>query len=286
MARTISVIGGDLRQLTLAELLQNDGFDVFVFGFGENSKSDIYKFSKNLDEALNSDILILPMPLSIDKINLNTPFQKEKISLSDLKSTRASLILGGRIFDEIYELFENKTVIDYYEREELMIKNSVPTAEGAIELAICETPFTLSHSNILIAGYGRISKVLSRLLKEMGANVSISARKYSDLAWIDVNGYNAIHSKDIEKNISSYDIIFNTVPALLFDENALKKVKKDTLIIDLASKPGGVDFEKAQDLGVRVIWALSLPGKTAPLTSGNIIKETVSNILYEEGYVW
>ena len=117
----------------------------------------------------------------------------------------------------------------------------------------------------------------------MGAEVTVSARRYSDLAWIEVNGYRAVHNKDIIKSADSYDVIFNTAPALILDEAVLKIINPDSIVIDLASKPGGVDFQKAKDLGLKVIWALSLPGKTAPLTSGKIIKETVSNILYEEG---
>ena len=89
--------------------------------------------------------------------------------------------------------------------------------------------------------------------------------------------------KQCIKNIKTYDIIFNTIPALILDEEILSNVKKDALIIDLASKPGGVDFEAAKALGVRVIWALSLPGKVAPVSSGAIIKDTIMNIIKELG---
>ena len=67
----------------------------------------------------------------------------------------------------------------------------------------------------------------------------------------------------------------------MFTRDVLKRIKKDTLIIDLASRPGGVDFSAAKELGLRVIWALSLPGKIAPVTSGAIIKDTVMNIIKE-----
>ena len=78
------------------------------------------------------------------------------------------------------------------------------------------------------------------------------------------------------------DVVFNTVPDKIIGGNELLTAK-NTLIIDLASKPGGVDMEKAKDLGVKVIWALGLPGKVAPVTSGNIIKETILNIFSELG---
>jgi len=285
MNKKISIIGGDLRQLKLAEILSLNDYEVTVCGFGDDSISEKYATQNDIKKAADAKIIILPMPVSQDLKTLNAPFNKEKINLSDIAQyvPDDAIILGGRMNDDIINTFGNKKCIDYSEREELMIKNAVPTAEGAIELAIAETPITLAKSKALIIGYGRIGKVLSRLLSGLGVFVSVSARKYSDLAWIDVNGYNAIHNKDIIKSVQSYDIIFNTAPALILDEKILSKINPDTVVIDLASKPGGVDFQKAKDFGLKVIWALSLPGKTAPLTSGEIIAETVLNILYEEG---
>ncbi len=285
MNKKISVIGGDLRQLTLAKLLSEDGYDVSVFGFGKDSISEKYDIENDLTQAAKSDVLILPMPASIGKNLLNAPFAGEEIKLSDISENALpnALVLGGKLSESIYDLFKFQKCIDYSEREELMIKNAVPTAEGAIELAISETPTTIAGSRCLVIGYGRIGKVLSKLLHDMNAYVTVSARKYSDLARISVNGCNAVHNKDIIDSIGEYDIIFNTAPALILDEKALERINPDSTVIDLASKPGGVDFGKAKDLGLKVIWALSIPGKTAPITSGKIIKETVSNIFDEEG---
>ncbi len=281
----VSVIGGDLRQLTLAELMAKDGYDVSVIGFGENSMSSKYKTTNDINDVSESDIIILPMPVTLDYKTINAPFEQKPIKLSLLskKIKKGALILGGRISKEVLNVFKNNKCIDYYNREELMIKNAVPTAEGAIEIAMAETAITLQDSNCLIIGYGRIGKVLSSLLRSLGANVCVSARKYSDLAWIDVNGYKSVHNDNLKTVANNFDLIFNTAPALILDEEILKTISPDCVVIDLASKPGGVDFEKAQDLGLKVIWALSLPGKCAPISSGKIIKETILNILHEEG---
>ncbi len=285
MCKTITVIGGDLRQLTLAELLCSDGYEVSIFGFGKDSVSDKYNVLSQLSEIKDSDIIILPMPVTTDTINVNAPLNNEEISLKEVAkySVGAKLILGGRINKEIYEIFSGIKCIDYYKREELMIKNAVPTAEGAVEIAMGELPVTINKSRCLVVGYGRIGKILSKLLDKLGSDVTVSARKYSDLAWIEVNGYNAVHNSDLSYVVDKFDVIFNTVPALILDEDILKRVNPDCVIIDLASKPGGVDFEKAGDLGLKVIWALSLPGRVAPITSGKIIKDTVVNIIAEEG---
>ena len=90
-----------------------------------------------------------------------------------------------------------------------------------------------------------------------------------------------MHTGDLSGCAGDFDVIFNTVPAEVLDRNVLEQIPDDTLIIDLASKPGGVDFSAAKELGKKVIWALSLPGKTAPITSGRIIKETILNMLCE-----
>ena len=277
----ISVIGGDLRQLTLAGLLKEEGFNVKIAGF-----------SKGPDESLpdpsdiwESEILILPIPASNDGKTVNAPFSKDPIQLTPENLKGKVLVLGGNISKELRELFDRTGVkyIDYLTREELLIKNAIPTAEGALEIAFSEMPITLSSAKSLIVGFGRIGKILAKMLSGIGSDVTISARKCSDLAWISSLGYSALENSDLKKNIDRFDVIFNTAPALVLDKEVLKRVNSETLIIDLASKPGGVDFKTAGDLGLKVIWSLGLPGKVAPITSGKIIKDTVINILHEMG---
>lgn len=277
----ISVIGGDLRQLTLAKLLKKDGYTVKIAGFDKGPGND----NITSDDIWESDILIFPIPASHDGVFVNAPYSEKPIPIEAEKISGSKLILGGNISEKTAEIFSDAKVnyIDYLKREELMIRNAIPTAEGALEIAFAETPITLHGSNCLVVGYGRIGKVLSKMLKGIGANVTVSARKCSDLAWISARGYNSLHNRDILKNISQFDVIFNTVPAMVLDKVTLQNINPDSLIIDLASKPGGVDFATAKDLGLKVIWSLGLPGKCAPITSGEIIKDTVVNILDELG---
>lgn len=159
--------------------------------------------------------------------------------------------------------------------------NAVPTAEGAIEIAISETPVTVHGSRCLVLGYGRVGKTLSHSLLSLGAKAYVVARKYADLAQIENYGCHPLTMNDAKSRIAGFDIIFNTIPALVLDSDTLARTRKDTLIIDLASKPGGVDFEAAKQLGLNVIWALSLPGRVAPVTAGHIIKDTIINMLAE-----
>lgn len=148
-----------------------------------------------------------------------------------------------------------------------------------------ELPTTIYGLNVLITGFGRITKVMVKALIGLGANVFITARKYSDLAWARIYGCTAIHISEFDEYLPKIDLLYNTVPAVILDSKKLSMLKDGCLVIDLASKPGGVDFEIAKNLGIKTIWALSIPGKVAPITSGEIIAHTICNILSERGEI-
>ena len=285
MFRTVSVIGGDLRQLTIAGMLAADGYDVIIYGFDRDIKTDDLKHADTLSAALDSEIIILPVPVTFDNIKVNMPFSDEVLTLKSLTDgiNPLSIVFGGRISRSLSSELESRGIMhrDYMKRDELAIRNAVPTAEGAIEIAISETPITLHGSKCLVMGYGKVGKVLARFLDGLGANTYVEARKYADLALIESHGCIPLTMKEAKTRINEFDMIFNTIPALVLTKDVLSGVNQNSLIIDLASKPGGVDFESARELGVKVIWALSLPGKVAPVTAGIIIKDTITNMLSE-----
>lgn len=283
-----TVIGGDLRNVKLAEAITSDGNQVNLFGFRDAGFETILKEIDDLDGAIDdSQIVIGPLPCTNDNETLNTPFHKEKILINEVfkKMKKSQLFIAGRISDKIAQLAKayNVYTIDILEREEMAVLNSIPTAEGAIQIAMEELPITLNGSKILILGYGRLGKVLARMLSGIGADVYVEARKYSDIAWLKVYGINPIYINELDKYLSNMDVIFNTIPTRILNSNMLKIIEKNCLVIDLASKPGGVDFERAKMLGIKVIWALSLPGKVAPVTAANYMKHTIYNIIEELG---
>ena len=140
----------------------------------------------------------------------------------------------------------------------------------------------ISNSRALILGYGRIGKLLAHKLYGLQAHIYISARNHEDFAWIEAFGYSGLTYGEIDAHLDKFDAVYNTVPSLLLDETRLKKIRQDCVIIDLASNPGGVDFNSAKNLGRNVIWALSLPGKYAPDSAGKILAKTVRIIMEEE----
>lgn len=283
---TFLVVGGDLRQVYTAAAL-SDKYEVYAAGFDRNVTlpESVKTCGSDLNLPHKADVIILPLPASQNGVFVNTPFCRSNIPLTALFSVLSEdgVILGGRIDAKTKKIFESNSIeaVDYFEREELSVLNAVPTAEGAVQIAMEEMATTIFGQKVLITGYGRISKVLARILVAMGADVTVTARKYSDLAWAEIHGCKGLHTSLIGEGIGEYSLIFNTVPAVILGEEILSSVSKDSLIIDLASKPGGVDFEVAGKLGLKVVWALSLPGKVAPISSGEIIASTVLNILKE-----
>jgi dipicolinate synthase subunit A len=177
------------------------------------------------------------------------------------------------------------TLIDYFEREELTVVNAAITAEGAIEIIMREKAKAVMSMNILITGYGRIAKVLAGHLRSLGANVTICARKVEDLTWARISGCSAVHFGELDTVLGEFDTVVNTVPAVVFSKSSLARLKSDCLLVDLATKSGveGMELTKTTSVnaGAKVIWALSLPGKIAPITAGEIIADTILNITLE-----
>lgn len=281
----ICVIGGDKRQIAMAESMSLDGYNVFVAGF---DKINFYNgtIKSSVDEAIEkSECIVFPLPVTKDYITLNAPFADTKIILNDqfaekLKGKKVFCGMASRLYN-ISEVWNDISIYDYSIEEEFMVKNAVPTAEGAIEIAMREYVGTINGSKCLVTGFGRIGKVLSSMLKGLGADVTVSARKKEDLAFIKLSGYTPIHTSKIYKT-RGYDLIFNTIPHLVFDARTLAFSAENALIIDLASAPGGIDLRAAERLAIKTIQALSLPGKVAPKTAGETIKSTVYNMLSEE----
>lgn len=279
--KNISIIGGDLRIVKLADMLKTDGYDVYTYGLEQaRINSDIQKCTSIEEVVSKSDIIVSSIPLSSDGVNINTPFSKSKIDISEVaKNVRGKTFIAGRIEEELYQKFSDTKVIDLLKREELTVLNTISTAEGAIQIAMEESTKTLHGSKILVMGFGRVSKILSNMLKGIGAEVYCETRTTVNCAWIKAYGYKPILLDELDATLEQFDIIINTIPHVILDKEKLKLLKSDCIIIDIASNPGGVDRNAAKELGVKLIWALSLPGRVAPITSAEFIKETLENIL-------
>ena len=177
--------------------------------------------------------------------------------------------------------FEDCTIFDYYDDELLLIENALLTAEGALAVAISDYPGRLSGTKCLITGFGRIAKVLCEKLKALDTTVYVAARKLQDRIWINNSGATAVEFCDIPSIAKDINIIFNTVPAMVINESIIKNLDKNSIIIDLASAPGGTDFEAATQYSVKAELLPGIPGKYSPLAAADIIKETIFRLLRE-----
>lgn len=281
---TFLIAGGDLRFICLAEYLAARGGEVYLVGF--DKAPSVPDTVKQCRAPRPADYIILPLPVSNDGATVNTPCSDSTLLIADvISAAKSKVVFGGRFPCDTLELLSQKGIqaIDYSAREEFAVLNAAATAEGAIQAIMEETARTILGQKILIVGMGRIAKALMRALSGFGADITAAARKCSDRAWAEIFGCKNIKISDLHYYTKDFDIIINTVPALIFDRSLLSELKKDCLVIDLASKPGGVDFEAAAQHGIRALWLLSIPGKVAPLSAGETIGRTIINILDERG---
>ncbi len=268
----IAVIGGDARMREVSKRFCDMGY--ICLGQNAKNENEIYA------SVSESDVVILPMPCKKGEY-LNAPFVNDKIRFDELIAAcgKSRLIIGGMVG------IESICIVDYALREELLIRNAVPTAEGAIAIAMNELKRTIHGSRALVLGYGRIGVCLAERLRFLGAEATVAARSLKSRALAVNSGLKAVGFEDIEASLSGCDVVFNTVPHKILDALALSALRTGTAVIDLASLPGGVDDEAASALGVKVIHALALPGKVAPITAGGIIADTVITILRERGII-
>ena len=281
----IAVLGGDQRMNFAARELVRLGLDVREWGRHEGDNAAAFaKIAK--EWLMDVDALMLPLPTSLDGIHLSLPLcqGEEKLRMETLFGAAPDkLWFVGRLSEALRLRAEREHIrcIDYFESEILQLKNALPTAEGAIEIAMRELPVVLDGTKVSVIGYGRIGEILSNKLKALGADVSVWVRRPEVCARAILFGHTArqIRGEDSLLFDTNTRVIFNTVPSRIFTRSVLQKLPFECMIIDLASAPGGVDMIAAKELDVRSVWATALPGKCAPESAGIILGQTVHSIL-------
>ncbi len=292
----IGILGGDSRQAAVCSLFARLGVECALWGIDcktHEYNEDTFVRSADWRGAIGgASAVVLPLPLTTDGVRLNCGKNTVRSDVYIPRITeiiqsvdKNCLIFGGKVPANIqrFAAENNRRITDYYESEDFQIKNAVPTAEGAIAIAIREMDITLSGSEVCVVGYGRIGRTLALRLIALGCRVACIARSKRDLAWAECDGCMTIKLSEYRESPSSFDAIFNTVPHMIFDDKVIKSLPYGQLFIDLASLNGGIDSDAAGEHGIRVIKALSLPGKCSPFTAGKIIFDSVMDSLSEEG---
>lgn len=254
MNNIVYIYGNDKRQYYIAKMLNEYGYttiNVPLSDYSENT-SDY-----TAAEISDSEYLLLPVPVSEEIINSIAPFVHSE-----------TYIMSGSLPKDFIEICEaeHAHLFNYMMVPEVAIRNAVATAEGAICEAIKAVPYTLQGSKSLVIGYGRCGSVLCDKLSALKSHVSVLTRSSSGKAHAEADGYNIF-----SKNYSDFDFIFNTAPAPVITRDIIDLLKDDCVIIDIASAPGGTDFEYCKKKGITALLCPGLPAKYSPKTSAGII---------------
>lgn len=301
-----AIVGGDKRQIYMARKLLENGYSVITYGLNlsdtdiadinisDPNISDVSIFGTSLDcsivkgltandltaESLtdaidSSKVILTPIPLSKDKKTILSVTKEKDLTISNLMDLLKEdhILYGGCLSKELMEHCDNLGIYyeDFMEQEEVTLFNTIATAEGTLAEAIINSTINLHQSSCLVLGFGRCAKTLADKLKYLSDNVTIAARSNLALSEANTSSFKVLPLDKLEEQISDFQFIFNTIPAFILTEDLLEASRKDVLIIDIASAPGGVDFPAAERLGRKAKLCLGLPGKYAPEASADFL---------------
>lgn len=284
----MAFLGGDARIIEVIRNALDLDATVYLIGF-ENldfHTADAYKTDLTPEILQELDALVLPVTGMSDDWTVDSKYSARPFALTD--DDFAMLPKHCKIFTGIARTTLAETcrrhglpMIKLMELDEVAILNSIPSAEGAIKMAMENTDITLHGSEVAVLGFGRCGMTIARMCAGIGAKVKAGARKESDLARIREMGYQFFHLSEISSEISRTEIVFNTIPAPILTSEVLSHLQKNCVIIDIASKPGGTDFRFAEKRGIKALLAPSLPGIVAPKTAGQILAKTICRLVLD-----
>jgi dipicolinate synthase subunit A len=285
----IAVIGGDARQLEIIRKLTELDARLSLIGFEQLDHAFTGAVKEKLDEVdfLNIDAIILPVAGANLEGQVETIFSNEKVILTSeilMKTPEHCTIYSGISNSYLTGITDQskRTLVQLFSRDDVAIYNSIPTVEGTIMMAIQHTDFTIHGSNVVVLGFGRCGMSLARTFHALGAKVKVGARKSEHLARITEMGVTPFHLNNTQNEVKETDILINTVPYVIVSAAVISKMPAHTLIIDIASKPGGTDFRYAEKRGIKALLAPSLPGIVAPKTAGQILADVLAQLLQDD----
>lgn len=261
-SKTVAVLGGDKRELIIAGLFEKLGCTVRMFGTRPDAQTSHLLVDTLVEALTGAEVLVTPMPGTSGDYELYSPHAASPIVLDAAALSHVAsgaIYFGGRCTQAMREAGTAQQVVweimgpdDY-----IQVQHSIPTAEGALAVAIGETSETILGSACLVIGYGRIGTVLAADLRGIGANVTVAARRLEVRARAAAAGHRAIDTSDddLAAALPKADIVFVTTSSMVLFAPLLATVPRSTLVIDLASPPGGLDHDVARDLSLHVVWA-------------------------------
>ncbi|NLM37254.1 MAG: dipicolinate synthase subunit DpsA [Firmicutes bacterium] len=284
----VAMLGGDQRQVLVAEAMLAMAPWVKTLGLAGLPAIPRLLPAADLKEALTgAQVIILPIS-GVDArglVKTSDPTVEIKIDPEFFTLVESNALLVTGMFPaHLQQLAAEKgiRVCAYGDHDAIAIPNAIPTAEGAIQLMMEKTPYTVYGAACLVLGFGRVARALTSRLQALGAKVTVAARNPQQLAEAAALGYEPLPLAHLDRAVTQAGVVFNTIPALVLTAPLLAQMAPETLIIDLASAPGGVDFEAAKRYQLTAILALGLPGKVAPRTAGQILATSLPGLIKQE----
>lgn len=285
----LAVIGGDARQLEIIRRLTELDAKLSLIGFEQLDHAFTGAIKEKVSEVdfATIDAIILPVAGTGLDGQVDTIFSNEKVFLTEdilLNTPAHCTVYSGISNSYLDEITRNadRRLVQLFQRDDVAIYNSIPTVEGTIMMAIQHTDFTIHGSKVLVLGLGRVGMSVARTFDSLGAHVKVGARKTEHIARITEMSLTPFHLKNLKEHVKDVDICINTIPHLIVTASVISRMPPHTLIIDLASKPGGTDFRYAEKRGIKALLAPSLPGIVAPKTAGQILANVLSRVLKED----
>ncbi|MFS0727895.1 dipicolinate synthase subunit DpsA [Paenibacillus sp. 1P07SE] len=285
----VLMLGGDARALEIIHKLSELDASVTLAGFDglhTHLSSAVHaEYGEQLFEQ--ADVVVLPAVGTDDDGKITAVFSNDELKLQDghvAKLPKHSTIYTGMAKPYLRQLCDNYGIrlVELLERDDVAIYNSIPTAEGAVMLAIQNTDITIHGAECIVLGLGRTGFTLARTLQGLGASVKAGVRSEADFARAHEMGFRPFYTTDLLPQMSNPDLIFNTIPTMIVTAQMIANLPSRAVIIDLASKPGGTDFRFAERRGIKAILAPGLPGIVAPRTAGRIMADCLSRLIQDD----
>lgn len=285
----IAVIGGDARQLEVVRKLTGLDAKLLLVGFEQLDHAFTGAVKEKIEDVNFSELdsVILPVRGTDGDGKVETIFSNEEVILTKemIQSTPPHCTFYTGInqpyLEELLKEANRKQIL-LFERDDVAIYNSIPTVEGTIMMAIQHTDFTIHGASVAVLGLGRVGMSVARAFQALGAKVKVGARKSEDIARITEMALHPFYLNQLAQEVKEVDIVINTIPFPIITPVVLANMPVHTLIIDLASKPGGTDFRFAEKRGIKALLAPSLPGIVAPKTAGQILANALGQLIQED----
>jgi dipicolinate synthase subunit A len=262
---TVAILGGDARETETSHLAAEAGASVRVFGCPPPEREDVRIAPSPKDALKGARVAILPVPYTSADGSLYAPFAQAPIHIAagDLAgmSGDAHLVTGKADQFLVKAAQEAGVTVHEYEHDtELMLLRAPAVSEGAIRVAIEQSPVTIHDTPIGMVGFGRVGQTLAKDLMALNARLHVFARRAQARAAAYALGAAAHPLEDIPHIFPGLEIVYNAAPALVLAEEQLSCLRRGSLVIDLAAPPGGIDLVAAEAMGLVAIWARGLGG--------------------------